>query len=405
MSKREIPINADENTRFLIIMDGLLDDLGLKDPKDGRYDPELGPTKWTFFKEKTDGMTEGFLVKKTVDPTLRKSQHVWLYKACLNKDYEWYFYESFGELVGCELFRYFLGDIAPKNRMTQIPGEAPGIVSKFLPNFMTFKDELERLDSDELKQDFVQKIHLIDGIPEIIAATCFFNDFDGKFANIGTMIDERGQRRAARIDYGCALSNLNNHTYGIGLYLFNEGEFSETFKHAITYSHLIHSEQFRQSILKLSQINMDHVSAIVRAAVARFSKAWKDIPLDVKAIDKLYNHLYGSDKTLWQCGYESGPPVTINFDVFSTEMSDQIIHALSTRKSIFEFFANALSLQTTLKSIIEHGEESVIESQDLEHCKALFQEAMHNSEKNYIITHLTGQVESPQITSRLSHLK
>ena len=398
MPKREIPKGADANTKFAIVMDGLMEGSELKEPKNGQYNPEQGHAKWAFFTEKTDGMTEGFLVKKTSDPSLPKSHNVWLYKACLNKDYEWYFYESFGELVGCELFRYVLGDIAPKNRMTQISGEAPGIVSKFLPNFMTFKEEVNRLDSEELKKTFVNRIPLIDGIPEIIAATCFFNDFDGKFANIGTMVNEQGERRAARIDYGCTLSNLNDHTYGLGLYLFNEGEFSEVFKHALTYSKLIHSEQFKQSIFELSQINMDHVSTIVRAAVARFSEAWKNIDLDDKAIDKLYNHLYGPDKILWRHGYEAGPPVKINFMVFSTEISDQIINSLSERKDIFAFFAKALTFQTTLKQLVEHGEDA-IESQYLEQCNELLQEAQGNLNKQFIVTRLTGQIEPPNLTT------
>ena len=399
MPKREIPRGADAQERFIIVMDGLTHGSALKKPKDGRYNPELGLTKWAFYKEKSDGMTEGFLVKKVADPSTQKSQNVWLYKACLNKDYEWYFYESFGELVGCELFRYVLGDIAPKNRMTQIPGEAPGVVSKFLPNFMTFKEEINRMDSEELKADFVKRIPTIDGIPEIIAATCFFNDFDGKFGNVGTMVNEHGERRAARIDYGCTLSNLNNHTYGIGLYLFNEGEFSETFGHALTYSTLIHSERFRHAIVELSQINMDHVSAIVRAAVARFSDAWKNIELDEKAINKLYNHLYGSDKTLWQSGYEAGPPVRINFDVFSTEISEKIIDTLSARKEIFSFFAKALALQDGLKATIESRIDE-IDPRDVEQSNNLIYEAQGDSDKNYIITRLTSQVESPVLTVR-----
>jgi hypothetical protein len=392
ISKREIPRGADANTRFLIIMDGLVHNSNLKQPKDGRFNPDLGATKWTFYKNKSDGMTEGFLVKKIADPSSEKSQYIWLYKASLNKDYEWYFYESFGELVGCELFRYVMGDLAPKNRMTQIPGEAPGVVSKFLPNFMTFKDELNRFNDEEEKQKFIQNIPLIDGIPESIAATCFFNDFDGKFANMGSMVNELGERRAARIDYGCTLSNLHNHTYGIGLYLFNEGEFSERYKHALTYSKLIHSERFQQAIVELAQINMVHVSAIVRAAVGRFAKAWKDIPLDEKAIDKLYNHLYGQDKTLWQYGYDAGPPVKLNLELFATEISNQIIESLSARKEVFAFFAKTLTFKTGL------GENT----DQLEQYRELLQEADSDVHKQYIISHLIPQIESLDLSTGLS---
>ncbi len=400
LSKREIPRGADADTRFSIIMSGLVEGSNLKSPKDGRFNSDLGETKWTYFNDKSDGMTEGFLVKKTAEPSLEKSQHVWLYKACLNRDYEWYFYESFGELVGSELFRYVMGDLAPKNRMTQIPGEAPGIVSKFLPNFMTFKDELKRID-EEAKQAFVDNIPSIDGVPESIAATCFFNDFDGKFANMGSMVNSQGERRAARIDYGCMFSKLHDHTYGIGLYLFNEGEFSERYKHALTYSKLIHSERFQQAIVELAQINMEHVSAIIQAAVGRFSKAWQDIPLDAKAIDKLYHHLYGPDKTLWQCGYyEAGPPVELNFERFAVDISKQMIDSLSARKEIFAFFAKTLTFKTVLDEHIEHLES--LQTEQLEQYRDLLQEAEGDVHKQYIISHLIPEIDSLDLTPRFS---
>lgn len=144
---------------------------------------------------------------------------------------------------------------------------------------------------------------------------------------------------------------------------------------------------------------MAHVSAIVRAAVARFSEAWKNIELDEKAIDKLYNHLYGSDKALWQSGYEAGPPVRMNFDVFATEISEKIIDTLSARKDVFAFFARALALQDGLKATIENRIDE-IDLLDVEQSNDLIHEAQGDSDKNYIITRLTGQVESPVLTVR-----
>lgn len=396
MPKREIMRNADFDTRFVIIMEGLVQNTELVPPKDGRYDPTKGPNKWSFYQEKADGMTEGFLVRKNA-PSSKKSQNVWLYKGCFNQYYEWYFYESFGEIIGSELFRYLLADRAPKNRMTQIPGAAPGIVSKYLPKFSSFKAQLSTFDDEESRNAFVKKIPTIDGIPEIIAATCFLNDFDGKFANLGTMLSDDGEKHAARIDFGCTLSNLDSHTYAIGLYLFNEGEFSDMFNHASTYAPLIDSKLFQNAILELSQINMDHVSQIVSAAVRRFVLAWQNIPLDEKAINKLYQHLFGADKSAWQCGYQAGPPVQMNFEIFSNEITHRIIDSLTQRKDIFYFFSRALTLKEVLRNIETSGSDG-IDPELLEQCAALHQDAQTNTAKSYLLSKVIDQNITPQLT-------
>lgn len=337
---------------------------------------------------------DGFFAKKVADSGLSKAQNVWLYKACLNSDYKCYLFESFGEIVGYELFRYHLGSLVPKNRMTQIPGKAPGIVSKFLPNFVTFREKLIQLSNKELQLEFIRNIPMLSCIPKIIATSCFFNDFDGKFANIGTMVNQLGIHHAARIDFACALSNLNNHTYGIGLYLFNDGEYSNYFNHAATYNSLIYSEEFQNAIIELSEINIDHIRLIVQAAVKRFVQAWRNIPLDSKSINRFYKHLYGADESIWPSSYSSESPHTLNYDLFETEIIDNIISAISERKIIFAFFAQAMSVQTDLKKLIYYGEESA-EPKHIELCKSLIDEAKSSLAKQYILTNLTKSIEIP----------
>ena len=394
MSKREIPVDANENTKFAIIMSDLLNGHELKEPKDGSYDEKLGTAKWKFFKEKSDGVMNGFFAKKASDPSLPKSQNVWLYKACIDGDTRCYLFESFGEIVGYELFRYHLGSLVPKNRMTQIPGKPPGIVSKCLPNFFTLTEKLTQLPDTESRLEFVKNIPHQRCLPKIIATSCFFNDFDGKLSNIGTMINQIGIHHSARIDFACSLSNLHNHTYGIGLYLFNDGEYSNLFNHAATYHSLIFSDEFKNAIIELSQINIDHVSLIVQAAVKRFVQAWRNIPLESNSITRFYKHLYGADQSTWPTSYSSEYPKFLNYDLFEIEIIDNIVSAISERKIIFAFFAQALTMQQDLKKLIHYGEDP----SDQHHrkiCNNLINQAKLSSAKQYILDNLTKDIEIP----------
>ena len=350
MPKRIISENADKETRFRIVMEGLLENNGeLKLPKSGTYSSIADDvSKWRFFAEKTDGMTTGFLVKKQAKLGAEKGTQTWIYKHEPGKDYTWYFYEHFGESVGGELFRYVLGDLAPKIRMTQLGSEPPGLVSRFISEFSTFKDQLKALhvqsnidegdqevaaqEEQRQKQAFINNIATITGIPKIVAANCFFNDFDGKLGNAGTFKTPDGRVKAARIDFGTALSNLHDHTYGLGLYLFGQGEFSDRYRHHLTYASLLGSETFKNEIEALSNIDMSHVEAIVKTSVARFVNAWKSIELGEEAIDKLYTHLYGSEKSMWaNKGYmvhsndPLPPKVSIDLECFERTITSDIV--------------------------------------------------------------------------------
>jgi hypothetical protein len=80
-----------------------------------------------------------------------------------------FFYAMFAEIVGGELFRYVLGDAAPKIRLTTTNTQGPVIVSRFLPEFVSFKEHLRPL-SDEHRISFRRQLLDLDGLPEVIAA-------------------------------------------------------------------------------------------------------------------------------------------------------------------------------------------------------------------------------------------
>lgn len=394
MPKRDMPVNADEDTRFVVIMDGLTNtsDHSLKLPKDGHWHGE--GAKWRFLSEKKTGVTNGYLVSKNAQSSTTKHDKIWLYKTSLDKHYEKYFYASFCETVGSELFRYALGDLAPKNRLTKIDGEAPGIVSRFLPEFLSFAKIIEGYDERE-KPAFIEQIPGLHGTPKIIATNCFFNDYDGSFFNSGLFVSSDGKQKVGRIDFGTALSNMHDHTYGIGLYLFGRGKYEYRYHYARTYAPLLRSDEFRLSILNMAQINLEHIDAIVRASVQRFVNAWRDILLDGPAIKKLFSHLYGENMEMWfRCGYTEIPSVQIDFDQFNFTISDEIIAAVAERKEIFLFFAKTLACQNEL-CIISTGLNATSDfatATDLEQAHMLIKEAEEDSNvhKRLLLTWLTG---------------
>lgn len=437
MPKRIIPENTDKETRFQIVMDGIIENNGeLKLPKSGTCSSSADDaSKWRFFSEKTDGMTTGFLVKKQAKLGAEKGTHTWIYKHEPGKDYTWFFYEHFGESVGGELFRYVLGDLAPKIRMTQYGTETPGLVSRFIPEFSTFKEQMNALhvqshldemeqeasakEEQHQKQAFVNNIPTITGIPKIVAANCFFNDFDGKFGNAGTFKTPDGRIKAARIDFGTALSNLYDHTYGLGLYLFGEGEFSDRYHHHLTYRSLLGSETFKNEIEELSNIDMSHVEAIVKTSVARFVKAWKSIELGEEAINKLYTHLYGGDKSMWENkGYmvhfndPLPPKVSIDLEYLERTVVLDIVTSLAERKEIFAFFAKVLTCQVELNEIAmgEAPPTAPIKIKQMILANTLIVEAIDNDfsdQKAKLISWITGdklQLESTELSRSVHKL-
>lgn len=360
MPKRDIPVNADEDTRFALIMEGL------REPTTGRLKPpkivscEGSAAKWEHVGEKPISVTDGYLVKKRASPDTRKALHTWLFKTSLSNpnNIKKYFCASFCETVGSELFRYSLGELAPKNRLATGNDNIPGLVSRYLPDFVPFSQVFSCFDytSEKKEEKIITTLEDqgITGIHQVIAANCFFNDYDGKFGNTGILRSMDGQIKVGRIDFGTAFSRLFNHKEGIATYLFNKGKYSYRYSYAKKYAPLLQSELFRESIHSMSEINMDHVERIVIDSIERFCDAWRQIPIDSAAIEKLFSHLYGEDKNKWcACGFQEDPTVRIDFVQFNQVVCDDIIHALTERKKVFKFFSIALACQNDLNAFSE----------------------------------------------------
>lgn len=386
MPKRDIPVDADEDTRFALIMDGLVDPAsgGLKPPKNGLVEGEVA--KWHPVGEKPAGRTEGFLVRKNTSSGSAKASHTWLYKTSKPTNMTRYFYASFCETAGSELFRYTLGECAPKNRLVIGALQIPGLVSRFLPDFISFAKMQENG-----KESFV--ITAQHGIHKIIAANCFFNDYDGTFANTGLFTSTDGRKKVGRVDFGAVFSQLLNHSYGIATYLFDKGKYSYRYRYAMLYAPLLQSEEFRLSIESMSQINIEHIKAITKASVARFVEAWRTTPIEAPAIEKLFSHLYGEDKQKWhEGGFQDDPTVCIDLDRFNEVICNHIIAALTERKNVFGFFARALSYQRELNTISEKNvEEQFFLTGEMD-VQALIKEAINESSdhKRLLLSWLTN---------------
>jgi hypothetical protein len=345
MPKRDIPVGASEEVKLQIIMEGLMQGGSMTKPKDGRMGDQ---EKWRVVGKKTIGLSNGCLVSKNATPGTTKHEQLWMYKfftdpsGSVNK----FFYAMFSEAVGGELFRYVLGDAAPKIRITQIGNQAPGLASRFLPEFVSFRD-LQRPLNEEHRITFRQQLLDFEGLPEVIAANCFFNDHDARFENVGLYSTAEMKRKVGRIDFGTALSQLNNPIYCLGMYLFGKGDFDPRYHYVETYGPLLKSEKFRLAIQRLSTINLNHIEAIIRVSVARFVASWQDVSLNELSINKLYSHLFGAENAAeWvQYGYVGDPSVQINFDQFNQHISEAITSSMRRRKDIFSFFAKALDIQ------------------------------------------------------------
>lgn len=398
MPKRDIPVNADEDTRFDLIMEGLREPTGhLKPPK--TVSCEGSVAKWDHVGEKPKSVTDGYLIKKRESSGTPKASHTWLFKTCtLDSDkFKQYFCASFCETVGSELFRYSLGELAPKNRLAIGKDNIPGLVSRYLPEFVTFSQFFNCFDyRSEKKEDKIIAMleHKgVTGIHQVIAANCFFNDYDGKFGNTGIFRSMDGLEKVGRIDFGTAFSQLFNHSEGIATYLFDKGKYSYRYFYARKYAPLLQSELFRESINSMSEINMNHVEHIVSASVARFYDAWRHIPIDGAAIEKLFSHLYGDDKDKWRaCGFQEDPTVRIDFDLFNRVICDDIIHALTERKKIFKFFSMALAYQKVLNAFSETKlRESLFSALEIENTRVLINEAIEDTSghKRLLLSWLT----------------
>lgn len=388
MPKRDIPVGASDEIKFQIIMEGLVQSSHRIPPKDGRIGAQ---EKWRVVGEKTIGLSSGCLVSKNATPNTRKHEQIWMYKffadqsGVVNK----FFYAMFVETVGGELFRYVLGDAAPKIRLTQIGNQAPGIVSRFLPEFTSFKD-LQRPLDEEQRILFRKQLLNFEGLSEVMAANCFLNDHDGRFENVGLYRTAEMKYQVGRIDFGTALSQLNNPIYCLGIYLFGKGSFDPRYHYVETYGPLLKSEQFRLAIQQLSTINLNHIEAITRASVACFVDSWRNVPLNELSINKLFTHLLGAEKSCWvNYGYIDGQPVQMNLDQFNQTISEAIISSMRRRKDIFSFFAKAL------ESHVATTDDS-IQASPLTQLK---QEAMHDQDKAQLLEWLEmAQTPMPEPT-------
>ncbi len=141
--KKIYPPDANEEEKFRIIMEGLLEDDRMMPPKEGRVGVK---EKWRSVAEKENGVTSGYIVSKNATSGTAKHEHRWMYKFFTDQSGQVgkFFYAMFAEMIGGELFRYVLGDAAPKIRLITTNTPAPGVVSCFLPEFVSIKEYLER---------------------------------------------------------------------------------------------------------------------------------------------------------------------------------------------------------------------------------------------------------------------
>ncbi|MEQ9116273.1 MAG: hypothetical protein RLN62_05710 [Rickettsiales bacterium] len=108
--------------------------------------------------------------------------------------------ESFVELTSGMVARHFLGNKSPKYRLAE-SAEAekpPVLTAKFLRNYKSLRSKVGKTGFGQADLDAKDAPDLSDAV----ATSIFIGDFDWHPYNLGVVLDDHGEEKAARIDYG-----------------------------------------------------------------------------------------------------------------------------------------------------------------------------------------------------------
>lgn len=349
MPKRDILPQTAADETYLIILAGLMSSTGgvMKPPKTVYLSGSF--PNWRIISEKKTGVMTGMVISKNATPGSRKHEHPWMYKYCPHSvDEETlgrHFRSHFNETIASELFRYVLGESAPKNRLTKNEGEFPGMVSRFLPEFRSFQDVAESMREEE-KIAQLRRLDDQSGLADALVVSAFFNDHDARFENIGLFHSAEGREKVGRIDFGTAFAQINHPLFCLGMYLFGQGNFDPRLKkYADRYGWLLKTPVLQASLKKIAALNIAHIRIILEIAIQRWIMAWSDTPLSGLAIQKLFKHIWGEDRELWRLhGYMEQSTVKIDFTLFKQKMIETMMASFERRKSLFSYFAQLLSI-------------------------------------------------------------
>lgn len=221
--------------------------------------------------QKPDGQTIGGQVRKSRKPNdtnVKKHKNIWLQKTgALNPG----LVEDVCEYIGTNLINHMLDENSPKLRLHQDSDGEITLLSKYIDNFETFRNE---------PTDKVRKlIHNSENFAIFFAANALIYDYDIHPGNVGIRISDRYY--LARIDNGCALSyHIDRNFRQRSKVTTTTPGSAEDFKQTMLSLDIYSPEMFEgiEFATKLSQsinnINLREMREIIDISIYNLKKAY-----------------------------------------------------------------------------------------------------------------------------------
>jgi hypothetical protein len=256
--------------------------------------PSIKTRPFEFYMEKTIGKSPGKIVKKVPnnaddedDREKIKYKNLWMSKAG-NKNSDLIVASITGEYISSNILQEIMHENAPKVRLHRDEDGKVNFLSKFIPNFSTLLDLLNKNKQFSFSD--------VDGFGKLFSANAIIGNTDLNRGNVGIRVDKNNKKHFACIDMGYGL-NWDNFSSDTHLNYVEEYK-----KYLLTYKNIYKEEMFKDINFAIDvyntaeQINLQKIAKVVDRSLEVLKEIYGDDFLQDKVVARFLKARIGIDE-------------------------------------------------------------------------------------------------------------